>query len=91
MTFEELYLKIKQRRKDNSPDSYVAALASQGPDRVIQKVGEEAVEVVIAAKNSDKLRLISESADLLFHLLVLWEQKEVQLSDITDELDIRSK
>jgi len=91
MKLEELYELIKDRRITNPSGSYVGELNSQGLDRVIQKVGEEAVEVVIAAKNPDKLRLLSESADLLFHLLVLWEQKEIKLSDIEDELERRSK
>ena len=62
-----------------------------GLDCIIQKVGEEAVEVVIAAKNSDKTRIVSETADLLFHLLILLESYGVTINDIYEELRSRNK
>jgi phosphoribosyl-ATP pyrophosphohydrolase len=54
-------------------------------------VGEEAVEVVIAAKNSNKGRIISESADLLFHLMILLEKSDVRLEEVYEELEVRNK
>ena len=91
MKLEELYEIIKKRRAEKPQGSYVANLVTQGIDRAIQKVGEEAVEVVIAAKNADKKKVIEESSDLLFHLLILLEQFDIPLTDITDELGRRNK
>lgn len=91
MKLEELYELIKDRRITNPSGSYVGELNSQSLDRVIQKVGEEAVEFVIAAKNGEKRRLIEESADLIFHLLVAWERLEVPLKAIEMELTSRKK
>jgi len=71
-------------------DSYVATLFRLGEDRIIQKVGEEATEVVIAAKNKNKQRIISETADLLFHLLVLLSFKNITLTNIEKELESRN-
>jgi phosphoribosyl-ATP pyrophosphohydrolase len=89
MTLEELY-KIIEDRKKNMPDkSYVASLFGEGNDRIIQKVGEEATEVVIAAKNEDKERIISEVADLLFHILILLSAKNIKLEEILEELKTR--
>jgi len=91
MTLEELYNTILSRKKEMPEGSYVASLFRDGDDRIIQKVGEEAVEVVIAAKNESKDRLISEAADLTFHLLVLLASKGLKLSDILSELKKRQK
>ena len=91
MKLEELYEIIKKRRAEKPEGSYVANLTEQGIDRVIQKVGEEAIETVIAAKNTNKKRLISESADLIFHLLILMEMKGIDLDDIYSELKKRNK
>lgn len=89
MKLEELY-EIIQKRMEEKPDgSYVANISSCGLDRVIQKVGEEAVEVVIAAKNEEKKRLISESVDLLFHLTILLSMRQITLEDIEKELGSR--
>lgn len=89
MTLPELY-KLIQSRKEQMPEgSYVASLFTEGENRIIQKVGEEAVEVVIAAKNNDTKELTSESADLLFHLMVLLVEKGVSLHDIEAELGRR--
>lgn len=87
MKLEELYDIIKKRREVKPSGSYVASLTD---DRIIQKVGEEAVEVVIAAKNSDKKKIISECSDLLFHLMILLNMNDINLDDIYRELDERS-
>lgn len=72
-------------------DSYVASLFESDEDRIVQKIGEEATEVVIAAKNKNKKRIISEVADLLFHLLILLVSSNIALSDIEKELEARNK
>lgn len=89
MKLEELYEVIQKRMEEKKDGSYVANISSCGLDRVIQKVGEEAVEVVIAAKNEEKKKLISESADLLFHLTILLSMRQITLEDIEKELEIR--
>ncbi len=71
--------------------SYVSSLIESGLDKIIQKVGEEAIETVISAKNSDQKEFIYESADLLFHLLVLLRAKSTSLNDIIIELKSRQK
>jgi len=89
MTLEELYKIIEDRKKNMPKNSYVASLFRDGNDHIIQKVGEEATEVIIAAKNESKDRIISEVADLLFHLLVLLSDKEIKVEEVFDELDKR--
>ena len=78
------------RRLTASPDeSYVAKLNSKGLAKIAQKVGEEAVETVIAAMSGEREELVSESADLLMHLLVLLQKKGVALEEVMAELDRR--
>ena len=91
MKLEDLYKTIKERQVKPSEGSYVASMFIQGEDRIIQKVGEEAVEVVIAAKNKDKGRIVSEVSDLWFHLLILLVAKGISIDDILDELQKRAK
>ena len=91
MRLEELYEIIKKRKISKSRSSYIVSLVNMGLDCIIQKVGEEAVEVVIAAKNSDKTRIVSETADLLFHLLILLESYGITINDIYEELRSRNK
>src|SRR6056297_1930127 len=79
--------RIVQDRKKNMPeDSYTTSLFNKGIDKIAQKVGEEAVEVVIASKNSDDAELIYETADLLYHLIVLLTERSIELKDIKKEL-----
>ena len=82
---------IKDRKLKMPRDSYVSSLFRLGGDRIVQKVGEEATEVIIAAKNKNKKRIISEIADLLFHLLILLVSSNITLSDIEKELEARNK
>ncbi len=82
--------KIIGNRKRTAPEgSYTASLFASGINRIAQKVGEEAVEVVIEAKESNTQKLKEEIADLLFHLLVLLEHKEVSLAEVVDVLKSR--
>jgi phosphoribosyl-ATP pyrophosphohydrolase/phosphoribosyl-AMP cyclohydrolase len=79
--------RIVQDRKKNMPeDSYTTSVFNKGMDKIAQKVGEEAVEVVIASKNSDDTELIYETADLLYHLIVLLTERGIELEDIKKEL-----
>lgn len=91
MTLEELYKIIEDRKKKMPKDSYVASLFKKGADKIIQKIGEESTEIVIAAKNESKQGIISEIADLLFHLLVLMSSFQIQPNDILKELGKRNK
>lgn len=91
MTLDELYKVIEDRKNKKPEGSYVASLFEEGPDRITQKVGEEAVEVVIAANGSEKERLVSEMADLWFHCLVLLASRDIKPSEILEELDKRKK
>lgn len=78
---------VLEARKQASPDSsYVASLYASGLDRILKKVGEEAAEVLIAAKGDSREELIHEIADLWFHTLVLLAQQELTPQAILDEL-----
>ena len=86
----ELENVITQRRESASEDkSYVASLFKKGINKIAQKVGEEAVEVVIEAKDNDDNLFLNESADLLFHYLILLQAKGYKLNDIVDVLKSR--
>lgn len=85
----ELENVIDQRRMENPESSYVASLFQKGINKIAQKVGEEAVELVIEAKDDDLMSFKSEAADLLFHYLVLLRAKNVPLKDILKELSSR--
>lgn len=89
MTLEELCQIIESRKKNKSEGSYIAKLLESGDDRVIQKVGEEATEVIIAAKNGKKKEIVSEVADLFFHTLVLLSLYNIGINDILSELEKR--
>jgi phosphoribosyl-ATP pyrophosphohydrolase/phosphoribosyl-AMP cyclohydrolase len=79
-------------RKNAAPESsYVASLFKKGINKIAQKVGEEAVEIVIEAKDNNDELFIGEAADLLFHYLILLQAKGFTLSDITKELEKRHK
>ena len=83
--------KVIEDRKKSKVKTYTSDLLSQGVDRVSQKVGEEAIEVVIASNNKKKRQVIYESADLVFHLLVLWKKLNIKKNDIAKELLKRKK
>jgi len=85
-----LFQLIKNRQAALPDGSYVTSLFRDGLDRIAQKVGEEAVETVIAAKNDDKEDFINESSDLLFHLLVLCAEKKIDISEVIGRLRDRS-
>jgi phosphoribosyl-ATP pyrophosphohydrolase/phosphoribosyl-AMP cyclohydrolase len=81
---------ITSRKNDlENPDSYVASLFRKGINKIAQKVGEEAVETVIEAKDNDKDLFLNESADLLFHYLILLQAKGFELKDVIKVLEGR--
>lgn len=80
---------IKERKQLPIDESYVARLFSKGINKVAQKVGEEAVEVVIEAKDNDEKLFLNESADLLFHLMMLLEAKGYTLNEVVSVLKER--
>ena len=88
---QELEAVIANRKKAAPESSYVASLFQKGINKIAQKVGEEAVETVIEAKDQNDELFIGEAADLLFHYLILLQVKGFTLSDITKELQKRHK
>lgn len=88
-TISRLEAIIAERRAANPDGSYVAQLAAKGRRKMAQKLGEEAVETVIAAISDNREAAIGESADLVFHLLVLLADMDVSWADVMAELDRR--
>ena len=88
---QELETVIANRKKAAPESSYVASLFQKGINKIAQKVGEEAVETVIEAKDQNDELFIGEAADLLFHYLILLQAKGFTLTDITKELQKRHK
>lgn len=86
---ERLHDVIASRKGADPASSYTAKLFGRGTPKIAQKVGEEAVELVIEALRADKPRIVSESADLLYHLLVLWADAGVAPAEIWAELERR--
>ena len=81
---------IADRITNPSYNSYISNLFEKGIDKMAQKLGEEATEVIIASKNDNKKELIYESADLLFHFLLLLQKKNLRFKDVVDELEQRN-
>ncbi|WP_380873015.1 phosphoribosyl-ATP pyrophosphatase [Sphingomonas sp. DBB INV C78] len=88
-TLTRLEQTIRSRKGGDASASYVAKLFAKGRPKIAQKLGEEAVEAVIAAMAGDREELVKESADLLFHLTVLLADMDVELADVFAELDRR--
>jgi len=85
---EEMIVKKKQ---SNNKSSYTEELLEGDINKVIQKVGEETVEVLIEATSKNKKRTIYESADLIYHLLVMWNKLDITLDEVAEELEKRKK
>jgi phosphoribosyl-ATP pyrophosphohydrolase len=86
---DELFQIIKNRASADPQDSYVASLYSKGTAKIAQKVGEEAIETIIEATKGDTAKLKEESADLLFHLMVLWADQGIAPEDVYAILESR--
>jgi phosphoribosyl-ATP pyrophosphohydrolase len=83
---DRLYTVILSRREADPAESNTARLFSRGVEKISQKLGEEAVETVIEAINGKRKAVVSESADLLYHLLVLWAARGIDIEDVWAEL-----
>lgn len=89
-TLARLAAVIAARRAAGTPDtSYVARLFFKGPDTILKKIGEEATELVMAAKDGDRPRIVAEAADLWFHTLVALAQYGLEPADVLAELERR--
>jgi len=80
---------IEARKGTDAKASYTASLLERGEDTILQKVGEESVEFILAAKGGDTAHVVSEAADVWFHMLVMLSAKGLSASDILDELERR--
>jgi len=80
---------IESRKESNQDESYTSKLFAAGSKRIAKKVGEEAVEVALEAENGELVRLIDESADLIYHLMVLLSSRDINLSTIVNRLKER--
>lgn len=87
----ELFAVVLDRKENPRPGSYTAHLFGAGEDEILKKVGEEAVEVILAAKGQGNERLVAEIADLLYHLLVLLAARGLTLADVEAELARRRR
>jgi len=88
---DQLRAIIKDRKNNPSDKSYTASLFAKGINKIAQKVGEEAVEIVIEAKDDNKDLFLGEAADLMFHYLILLEAKGYELDEVMDVLIARQK
>jgi phosphoribosyl-ATP pyrophosphohydrolase/phosphoribosyl-AMP cyclohydrolase len=86
LTVHNLYSLIADRNENRPEGSYTTYLFNSGLDKILKKIAEESGEVIIAAKNEAPREIISELADLFYHLLVLMVERDVKLSDVRDEL-----
>jgi phosphoribosyl-ATP pyrophosphohydrolase len=89
-TLADLEKRVRQRAKASATESYTRALLDKGVDHCAKKLGEEAIETVLAALQNDKGRLIAEAADLLYHLLVVLEARGVTLAEVEAALEKRT-
>ncbi|MEJ2257095.1 MAG: phosphoribosyl-ATP diphosphatase [Woeseiaceae bacterium] len=80
---------VRDRLEARHEDSYTARLAASGTRRIAQKVGEEAVEVALAATAGDRQEIIDEAADLIYHLIVLLNEQGLGLADVAAQLERR--
>ena len=89
MILEDLEKVILSRKASPSADSYVSSLFAKGKDEILKKIGEEAVEVIIASKAEDRKQIVNELADLWFHCMVLMAEDGLSTSDVLKELESR--
>ncbi|MDP6793098.1 MAG: phosphoribosyl-ATP diphosphatase [Anaerolineales bacterium] len=87
-TLQEIIIDRKVRPV---PNSYTASLFSAGENEILKKIGEEAIEVILAAKSEGDARVISETADLFYHVLVLLAERDLTLAQVETELDRRNQ
>jgi phosphoribosyl-ATP pyrophosphohydrolase len=90
MTLDDLEARIALRAAASPDESYTAKLIGRGMEKCAQKLGEEATEAVIAAVTGNRPELVKESADMLYHLLVVLRAADIPLSEVMAELDART-
>ena len=88
-TLEKLAANIAARKGADPETSWTAKLLAKGPEKCAEKFGEEAIEAIIEAVKGDRARLISEAADVIYHLLVMLAARDVTLADVLQELERR--
>lgn len=88
--FNALYETVVDRKENHQEGSYTCYLFEKGLDKILKKVGEECSETIIAAKNGDKNEIVYETADLLYHLMVMLVNEGVPIEDVYSELAKRS-
>ena len=88
---KELYQIVEERKRELPENSYTASLFRKGEDRILQKVGEEAIETILALKSGNKEEAIYEVSDLLYHLMVALVDKDISLDEIAEELNRRMR
>jgi phosphoribosyl-ATP pyrophosphohydrolase len=87
--FNTLFALLQDRKANPKPGSYTNSLLDAGEDEIVKKIGEEAVEVILAAKGQGNQRIIEETADLLYHTFVLLASRDLTLDDVRAELEKR--
>ena len=90
---DEVYAVVCDRKAHPKAGSYVTSVYSdpKGLDKVLEKIGEEATEVIIAAKNGGEKEIVSESADLIFHIMIMLAAKDIPLDKVREEFERRRK
>ncbi len=88
---DELVTLLQTRKANPSANSYTTSLLAAGEDEIVKKIGEEAVEIILAAKGQGDQRVVEESADLIYHLLVLLVSRDLTWDDIRAELKKRHR
>lgn len=88
---DELFTTLQARKAKPKPNSYTTSLLTAGEDEIVKKIGEEAVEVILAAKGQGDQRIVEETADLVYHLLVLLVSRDLSWDDIRSELKQRHR
>lgn len=88
---QELFTLIQNRKTNPQVGSYTNKLFDDGEDEIVKKIGEEAIEIILAAKGQGNQRIVEESADLIYHLLVLLAARDLTWDDIKAELTQRQR
>jgi len=91
LVVSDLYQLVRSRKRERPAGSYSTYLFDEGLDKILKKLGEESAETIIAAKNEDSSALVRETADLLYHLIVLLVERGVSLKQVSSELAARRK
>lgn len=90
LSLDDLFAVLESRRNADPADSYTARLLAKGPGKIAKKIGEEGVETALAGAAGDRDEVIAESADLLYHLLVLWVARDIRPAEVWDKLAERA-